>query len=147
MAPHNHSAPPPNPSVRPPPPLSPRPSPILPAPPRAADSTAGAIKLHHKINLALLGLTPAALALSPSMLNMPVDIALGLALPIHGHIGMNLVITDYAKKVFGAGAITPCRMLLTAFTGVTLIGLAKLNLAGPGITETVKCFWRPKAKE
>lgn len=109
-----------------------------------ADSTAGAIKLHHKVNLALLGLAPAAFALSPSAMNMPIDLALGIALPVHGHIGMNLVFTDYIKKLFGAGAVGPARMLLAGFTGVTILGLAKLNLTGPGITETVKSFWRPK---
>lgn len=109
-----------------------------------ADSTAGAIKLHHKVNLVLLGLAPAAFALSPTGFNLPMDIALGLALPIHGHIGMNLVFSDYIKKFFGKGAVTPARMLLTGFTGATIVGLGVLNLKGPGITETVKSFWRPQ---
>ena len=30
-------------------------------------------------------------------------------------------------------------------TGTTMLGLLKLNLTGPGITESVKSFWRPKA--
>jgi len=47
------------------------------------------------------GLTPLAFLLSPSKMNMPVDIALGVLLPLHGHIGMNYVITDYATKLFG----------------------------------------------
>ena len=102
------------------------------------------ISLHHKVSLALLGLTPVAFALSPSAMNMPIDLALGVALPLHGHIGMNLVFTDYMKKVLGKGAVGPSRVVLAAITGTTIVGLLKLNLSGPGITETVKCFWRPK---
>jgi hypothetical protein len=29
-------------------------------------------------------------------------------------------------------------------TVVTVLGLTKLNLAGPGISETIKTLWRPK---
>lgn len=102
------------------------------------------ISLHHKINMALMGLLPVSMVLSPSSLNMPVDLALGIFLPLHGHIGMNLVITDYAKKMFGKGGVGPARFVMAAITGTTMLGLLKLNLTGPGITETLKDFWRPK---
>lgn len=29
-------------------------------------------------------------------------------------------------------------------TGITMAGLLKLNLAGPGVTESVKSLWRKK---
>jgi succinate dehydrogenase (ubiquinone) membrane anchor subunit len=32
-------------------------------------------------------------------------------------------------------------------TGVTILGLLKLNLTGPGITETYKSLWREPPKE
>lgn len=102
------------------------------------------IQMHHKINLALLGVTPIALA-AGGALQTPFDLILGVALPLHGHIGMNLVITDYAKKVAGKGSIGPMRTGLAVFTGTTMLGLLHLNMNGPGITETVKSFWRPKA--
>jgi len=111
----------------------------------ASDTVASMLALHHKINYALIALTPVALVLSPSALSMPFDIALGIVLPIHSHISMNMVITDYAKKIFGKGAILPARYAMLAVTGTTLLGLAKLNLSGPGITATIKSFWRPKA--
>ena len=41
----------------------------------------------------LLAATPVALLVG-GPLQMPLDLALGIALPIHGHIGMNYVITD-----------------------------------------------------
>ena len=149
-----------------------------------ADSSGKLIHVHHKVNLALLALAPVAVACSPSMINMPIDLALGLALPLHAHIGMNMVATDYVSKLFGKGAVAPARYGLVAFTvrrrrrhraaalaclcapprraangaaplsrarrrspqGLTVLGLLKLNLTGPGITETVKGFWRPKAE-
>ena len=76
---------------------------------------------------------------------MPVDLALGILFPVHAHIGMNLVITDYAKKLFGKGAVQPCRVGMLVLTGTTGLGLLKLNLSGPGLTETIKSLWRPKA--
>ena len=103
------------------------------------------IALHHKINLAILGLAPLAIISSSAALTMPFDLLLGIALPMHGHIGMNLVATDYVGKFFGKGAVGPFRVGLAGFTGLTMLGLLKLNLSGPGITESVKCFWRPKA--
>jgi len=57
---------------------------------------------------------------------------------------MNYVITDYAEKVFGKGARSGARVAMLAFTGVSMIGLTKLNVAGPGITETVKSIWYKK---
>ena len=63
------------------------------------------VALWHKCNLAILGLTPLAFVLSPSALNMPIDMALAIALPFHGHVGMNMVLTDYVKKIFGKGAV------------------------------------------
>jgi len=85
-----------------------------------------------------------AFVLSPSKLNMPVDLALGVALPLHGHIGMNYVITDYATKMFGSSARGPARVCMAGITGITMIGLTKLNVSGPGITETVKSLWYRK---
>ena len=102
------------------------------------------VQIYHKINVGLLAATPLALFVG-GPLQMPLDLALGVMLPIHGHIGMNMVITDYAKKIAGKGAVGPSRMALAVLTGTTMIGLLKLNLTGPGITESVKSFWRPKA--
>ena len=101
------------------------------------------ISLHHKMNLAIIGLAPVAFLTSGSMVQMPFDLLLGVVLPLHGHIGMNMFITDYAKKAFGKAGVMPTRFAMAAFTGVTMLGLLNLNLNGKGITETVKDFWRP----
>jgi succinate dehydrogenase (ubiquinone) membrane anchor subunit len=60
---------------------------------------------------------------------------------------MNYVITDYAAKLLGSGARGPARIGMLAFTGISVAGLTKLNLTGPGITETVKAMWRKQPKE
>merc|ERR1740121_428529 len=52
--------------------------------------------------------------------------ALALAFPLHGHIGMNYVLSDYVPKFFGKA----------------VLGLTKLNLEGPGITGTLKALWK-----
>merc|ERR1712224_72599 len=103
------------------------------------------ISLYHKVNIAILGLTPVCLAMGGGPLQLPFDLLLGLALPIHGHVGMNLVGTDYVKKFVGKGAIMPFRMGMAGATGLTMVGLLKLNLAGQDITQTIVDFWRPKA--
>jgi len=98
----------------------------------------------HYTQMALLGLIPAALVLSPSALNVPVDLALGVLIPFHAHNGMSLIITDY---VTGKGAQTAARGLLWASTILAGLGLLSLNLRGDGLTETVKSLWRPTEKK
>ena len=101
------------------------------------------ISIHHKVNAALVALAPVTLLAGAAQ--TPFDLLLCFALPVHSHIGMNLVITDYAKKLGGKGAIAPARKALAVVTGLSALGLLKLTMAGPGITESVKSFWRPKA--
>ena len=84
-----------------------------------------------------------ALALSPSLMNMPVDLAMGVVFPIHGHIGFNYVISDYVPKPAQGAA----RGALLGITAITLLGLLKLNVADDGITETVKAMWKDPATQ
>lgn len=67
-----------------------------------------------------------------------VDLALGIAFPLHAHIGVNYIISDYVPKASRPVA----RYALLGVTGVTLLGLLKLNISGPGITETYKSLYR-----
>ena len=63
----------------------------------AADGEVGlAVKVYHKVNLALLGLTPVALAVDSTALSFPVDMGLAFAFPLHGtaparHAGSEVV--------------------------------------------------------
>lgn len=55
----------------------------------AADDGKLGTKLYHAVNMVVLAGVPAAVATSPSALTMPLDIVLGIAMPLHAHIGMN----------------------------------------------------------
>jgi succinate dehydrogenase (ubiquinone) membrane anchor subunit len=94
-----------------------------------------------------MGLFPVAIMAHPSVISMPVDVALGVMFPVHMHIGMGYVITDYVPKFFGKGALTPARYLQLVLSGLTLIGLTKLNFMGPGLVGSVKALWAEKKKE
>ena len=77
------------------------------------------------------------------MLNYPIDLALAVTIPLHAHIGMNWLISDYvppsSRKV--------SRFVLAGLTAATVAGLLKLNYDGPGITESVKGLWRGKGEK
>ncbi|CAM9507171.1 unnamed protein product [Scytosiphon promiscuus] len=100
-------------------------------------------KLYHAVNMVILAGVPAAVATSPSALTMPLDIVLGIAMPLHAHIGMNYVISDYVPKASRKAA----RGAMLAASIVAALGLLKLNLTGAGLTETLKATWREPKKE
>lgn len=87
-------------------------------------------------------LTPLAFV-APAALSLPVDLALGLLFPFHSHVALNFVVTDYVPKSSRGLA----RGLVLAATVIATAGLLKLNLSGPGFTETVKSLWRKPTKK
>ena len=107
-----------------------------------ADKPAKFVKLYHLSTFACLALVPVALAV-PNAMSMPLDLAMGVIFPVHGHIGFNYIISDYVPKA-GRGT---ARTFLLGVTGVTLLGLLKLNVAGDGLTETVKSMWKKPEKK
>ncbi|RLN96357.1 hypothetical protein BBJ28_00007920 [Nothophytophthora sp. Chile5] len=104
----------------------------------AADNATFSTKLQHLSSMGLMALVPVAFVLSPSPLAMPVDLALGAILPIHAHIGMNNVISDYVPKRMR----TLARVSWLGVTAVMFLGLLRVNIEGPGLTECVKTVWR-----
>lgn len=99
-----------------------------------ADKTLGQFRLYHKTHFAVLAAVPLAFVAHPSALSMPVDLFLSFALPLHAHIGMNWIFTDYVP---GRGA----RVALLALSGLATLGLLKMTFSGPGIVGTVKEMW------
>ena len=69
---------------------------------------------------------------------MPVDISLGLLFPLHAHIALNAIISDYVPKALKVSA----RYSLLGITIITTVGLLKLNIFGPGVTDVIKNMWR-----
>ena len=99
---------------------------------------ASQIELFHMSHIALLVGIPAAVVLSPSVLVLPLDLALGLLLPWHAHVGLVNVSDDYVPRPYRALA----RGGLLVVSVLATLGLLKINLCGAGITESVKSLWR-----
>lgn len=108
----------------------------LPTP--AADNATFTTKLYHLTSVGLMALVPAAFVLSPSPLCLPVDLALGVLIPAHAHVGMNNVISDYVPKSTRQLA----RIAWLGATAIMFLGFLRCNIEGVGITETVKTVWR-----
>ena len=63
-------------------------------------------KHYHSSTMGLVGLVPVSLALSPSAVNMPVDLALGLGIPLYAHISAHiLVLLCRSSSASGAAAL------------------------------------------
>lgn len=109
-----------------------------------ADESKQIGKIFHKSALVLTALAPMALMFAPASANTPIDYMLAIVVPFHSHVGLSHVITDYVPKAMRT-------MARSGLLGVSVImfgGLMKLNVSGPGVTETVKALWRtPKNKE
>ena len=105
--------------------------------PWAADQTLGQNRLYHYTNFAMLGLVPLAFAAHPSQLSLPLDLVLSVAIPVHAHIGVNWIITDYVST----SPSSPARFALMAATVLATLGLLKVTVSGPGVIGSVKELW------
>ena len=88
-------------------------------------------------------LVPTAVILSPSVLNAPVDLTLGVIVPAHMYIGCVHIIQDYVPPHQQNLSIT----LLGILSLLTGLGMLKINLCGVGVTESVKSLWRTPKSE
>mmetsp|Transcript_8280 Transcript_8280/g.13409 ORF Transcript_8280/g.13409 Transcript_8280/m.13409 type:complete len:158 (-) Transcript_8280:1158-1631(-) len=104
----------------------------------AADQTMAAQMVFHKLNMGLMVLTPVAFLVAPTPLAMPVDIGLSLVIPLHAHIGMSWIFTDYLPGQSPTGAL---RMVMAGATCLAIIGLLKVSVTGDGLIGTLKATW------
>jgi succinate dehydrogenase (ubiquinone) membrane anchor subunit len=74
-----------------------------------------------------------------------IDLALGVVLPLHSHIGFGAIITDYLPHRKFPRTYQLARGLLYAGTAGTLYGLYLYNTKDMGITEGVRSLWKAKA--
>jgi len=95
-------------------------------------------ELYHWSSIAVAASIPPALLLSPWFLAVPFDLALGIAIPLHSHIGVTQIIEDYVPRENQGLA----KSALLVVTFITTIGLLKINLCGKGIAESFKSLWR-----
>lgn len=63
---------------------------------------------------------------------------LAAAIPVHMHITTNACVTDYVPTRYRA----PVRAAVLGASAIAYLGIMKVNLSGPGLTETVKALWR-----
>lgn len=104
--------------------------------------TATRHELYQYTNKGLLVLAPVAMVLSPSIINLPVDLALGVIVPVHMHYGLTGIIEDYVPKAQQSVSLA----VLLGVSALTGLGLLKINLCGAGMTESVKALWRAPKK-
>lgn len=96
-------------------------------------------KAYELSNYALAAAVPAAVfAGTDSALQKAADWTLSLAVPLHMQITTNALVTDYVPTRFRG----PVRGAILGASLITYLGIMKVNLAGPGLTETVKTLWR-----
>lgn len=110
----------------------------------AADQTLQQTKLMHKSNLLLAGLAPLAVLGSNTMLQVPLDLALGAVLVAHTHMGMNYIFTDYLKQFNPSGGF---RMGFLAVTALASLGLLRLTFSEKGIVGSVLATWSSSKAE
>jgi succinate dehydrogenase (ubiquinone) membrane anchor subunit len=92
---------------------------------------------------AMAAALPIGFIFSPSILNLPVDLVLGFAVPFHAWYGMHHVVEDYIPAAYQPAS----NMLLYLITAVTVLGLLNLNFRGDGIVESIKGLWREEDKD
>ena len=112
----------------------------------ASDQTTPEFKFYHKTHYAMLGLVPLGLLIPTSALSTPIDLLLAVAIPVHGQIGMNWIITDYVPP----SARMATRAVLLGATLFSIAGLTKLSLdgEGPGFMGSLKALWnKPSADD
>jgi len=72
------------------------------------------------------------------------DVGLAVALPLHSHVALSYVVSDYVPKTFQI----PVRAGVAGLTAVAFLGLMKTAVLGPGIGGAIKQLWgRAPAKQ
>ena len=98
------------------------------------------------VSIALVPLIGFPLIAGPSK---TCDFLLGVALPIHCHMGFGQVVNDYLNpSKIGSVANKGVMGALYGATALTMYGLYKFNTQDVGITEFVRNLWRgPETKQ
>lgn len=92
------------------------------------------------LSVATLGVVGAAFIVP----GKSVDMALGVLLPLHSHIGFGAIITDYLPKRKFPRVYLVARTLLYVGTTGVLFGLYQYNTTDVGICEGVRSLWQAK---
>lgn len=102
-----------------------------------ADTGALGTKLYHHTSTFLLIGFPLAMLPIPTI-SFPFEVAVGLIIPLHSHIGFNYIITDYVPKAMRSVA----RAGVLATTVISVLGLTYINIKGDGIGHAFRSLWK-----
>ncbi len=80
---------------------------------------------------------PAALLVGPPVSTV-VDLAMGVIVPVHSHLGMRSVIVDYVHDVSMQRIVL---LLLAVTTAAMGVGLTMFNLTDVGLTGAIRGLW------
>eukprot|EP00041_Stephanoeca_diplocostata_P005748 m.67987 g.67987 ORF g.67987 m.67987 type:complete len:115 (+) comp15975_c0_seq1:352-696(+) len=92
------------------------------------------LQIERYISVGLVGLLPAA-AVMPCE---AIDMAIAVALPLHNHMGMEVVIMDYVKPDIVMNAAKVANWVLGV---ATTAGLVYFNLNDVGISKGIAQLW------
>lgn len=130
-----------------------------------ADSTNLHDKIFHYSQLTAAVLFPISFILAPSAicvhasvstfhLQVPIDYIMCVLYPLHGHIGMSHIFSDYCGPVCHFVSRLIMQILSKTLRIITLflslfgmMGLLYLNATSDGLTATIKQLWRPKIQD
>eukprot|EP00013_Stygamoeba_regulata_P003426 CAMPEP_0177632776 /NCGR_PEP_ID=MMETSP0447-20121125/2485_1 /TAXON_ID=0 /ORGANISM="Stygamoeba regulata, Strain BSH-02190019" /LENGTH=166 /DNA_ID=CAMNT_0019134393 /DNA_START=75 /DNA_END=575 /DNA_ORIENTATION=- len=92
-------------------------------------------KLNHTSVYAMLLTFPVALAYAPA--SYILDPLLSVGIVVHSHLCLGNVLNDYVHRSLQGAS----KVLLWIMSIVVFVGLAKLNIFGSGLTNTIKELW------
>lgn len=114
------------------------------------EGDAGSLATHtyHKLNTALVFLTPIYFAVPvPDMAGKAFGLLMAGSISFHSWVGMNYVVTDYVPKI-GKRFLGHGRIFCAGLSAITLIGLGKVALNDHGgIKGAVMGLWSTKSKK
>lgn len=116
--------------------------------PLAGDAGSLATHTYHKMNTALVVLTPLYFAAPvPDAASKAFGIVMAGSLSFHSWVGMNYVMTDYIPKI-SKGLLGPARIVSAGLSAVILIGLGKIAVNDHGgIKGAVMGLWTKKEEK
>jgi succinate dehydrogenase (ubiquinone) membrane anchor subunit len=101
------------------------------------DKASGQREALHFTSYALAFGVPAALLIGPPVSTV-VDLAMGIVVPLHSHLGMRSVIVDYVHDVTTQRVAL---LVLAVTTAGMAVGLTMFSLTDVGLTGAIKGLW------
>eukprot|EP01135_Chromosphaera_perkinsii_P003667 Nk52_evm5s251 gene=Nk52_evmTU5s251 len=104
--------------------------------PMAASDMATHWNMEKLVTFGVIGLLPACAVASGTAPLL--DTALGVAVVVHGHWGLECILTDY---VHGQGPETVAKVGTYVFSAASLLAVSYFNMHDVGLVEAVKLLW------